>query len=53
MSKYAKFLVVLVGVALMLLDHFFGPNSFASQLVVYALTGLGVYTVPNATNYRQ
>jgi hypothetical protein len=47
MLKYAKFIAVLVGALLMTLDHYVGPGNFASQIIVYVLTGFGVWAVPN------
>jgi hypothetical protein len=47
-SKYAKWVVTLIGMTLLVLDHYLGPASFASQLIVYAMTSLGVLSVPNS-----
>lgn len=47
MSEYRKFIVAVIAIVLMILDHYFGPGSFVSQIVIAAAAALGVWTVPN------
>jgi hypothetical protein len=48
MTAYAKWIVTLVGVVLLVADHYWGPGNFVSELVVYVATSLGVLAVPNS-----
>lgn len=47
MSAYLKFIVAVLGFAIMVLTQLYGPDSTIVQVVVGILTSLGVFAVPN------
>jgi hypothetical protein len=49
MSKYSKFVTAVIGVGVLVLDHFLGTGNFVDQVVIASATALGVYGVPNKT----
>lgn len=55
MSAYLKFIVAILGIAIMILTQLYGPDSAAVQVVIGILTSLGVFSVPNipgSSTYR-
>lgn len=49
MTKYNKFLIALVGAAVVIVGRSLGVTSWEYLDLVTVATALGVYTVPNAS----
>lgn len=48
MSPYAKWIVTIVMVILAVANHYAGPDSFVSYLILSVANSLGVFAVPNS-----